>query len=282
MGSNTRLIRENRFFSAFGMTSKMNDWLYPQLHAKNFVLNAPGWINLAFRLSSAFMSRRSVERVTVHQRIPANASHNSCPVSRRLLDVASLPSFLGGTCQCDEGCCINGTDNTANTMVQPDALATHNSVLSNLHKLMAKPPSEERRVSDLNLSTVITAYSGLAGCGSGLIDGRSYVDACSYVSEEVRPRRCCGCRLFKQKRRPPQLFSQEELPRRRFFRCCRRKVGNETGRRCCCWRRTNVDPGRETSTLSIAEEVSHLGELLSNDTLVRDDSFVDSHSFIAT
>jgi len=109
------MSRERRFFAVLGRNSKTNEWLRPQLLGRMIMFNAPSWLNFAFRIASTFMSKSTISKVWLHTSPVGPRIGTLCPYAQQLLGGPDeLPSFLGGTCTCQEhGGCILGMSNSA-------------------------------------------------------------------------------------------------------------------------------------------------------------------------
>lgn len=130
---------EKTFLRALGRSSKVNEWLRPQLIGKTYFFNTPMWLSMAYKVAGNFMSTRSLEKVQVHSarldaRLDARprartssavsledeeegrrsrffsceaaaeeeANGRLCPFALQLLgDARALPSFIGGLCESD-------------------------------------------------------------------------------------------------------------------------------------------------------------------------------------
>merc|ERR1711988_1571447 len=100
--------KDKRFFRALGKSSKRNEWLRPQLIGQTYLFNAPSWLSVAFRFASSFMSKRSMEKVKIHNLKLGErqkAVNRACPFSRQLMGdnvEDALPTFLGGSRAVDD------------------------------------------------------------------------------------------------------------------------------------------------------------------------------------
>lgn len=128
-----RFIQERRFFKAMGASSKMNEWLFPQLIGKTVLLNSPGWVKFAFTVASKFMSPKSIEKVWVSEESSA-PGRGICSFAARLVGQRRLPTFLGGLCEC-EGGCVGRLPNTATAMRSREEGAKHRDMLSGIRRL---------------------------------------------------------------------------------------------------------------------------------------------------
>jgi len=140
----TAFIRDSRFFRVLGQSSRMNEWLRPQLLGRMIMFNAPSWMTMAFRISSAFMSQKTLSKVWVHRARTGGdtgAACDLCPYAIQLLGGReSLPTFLGGGCSCPaSGGCVGGVSNGRAVPRDASELQNHSSVLRAVRRL---PPLE--------------------------------------------------------------------------------------------------------------------------------------------
>ena len=97
-----KMMQNRSFLRALGNSSKVNDWLRPQLFGKTYILNPPRWLSMASRLAGGLMSKKSLEKVWIH---PTKVGEGGglCPFAQRLFEDATvLPKFLGGNADADE------------------------------------------------------------------------------------------------------------------------------------------------------------------------------------
>jgi hypothetical protein len=104
------------FMKAIGDSSKLAEFLYPQLLKRTVLYNPPSFFGIVFSLIKPVMSAKSLEKTTVcpgggaQPRGPRAAA--ACPFAAALFDVDSLPTFLGGACRCSaKGGCVGGRPN---------------------------------------------------------------------------------------------------------------------------------------------------------------------------
>eukprot|EP00931_Biecheleriopsis_adriatica_P005541 TRINITY_DN107040_c0_g1_i1.p1 TRINITY_DN107040_c0_g1~~TRINITY_DN107040_c0_g1_i1.p1 ORF type:complete len:428 (-),score=103.32 TRINITY_DN107040_c0_g1_i1:66-1325(-) len=103
--SSVKMVQERRFLRALGNSSKVNDWLRPQMAGKTYLFNPPMWLSMASKIAAAFMSRKSLEKIVVHSvRVGTSEPRPAlCPFAQQLLgDASALPTFLGGSFEADE------------------------------------------------------------------------------------------------------------------------------------------------------------------------------------
>merc|ERR1712232_1030886 len=98
-----------RFLRVLGRSSKINEWLRPQLVGKTYLLNPPTMLKWAMGVARGFMSRRSMERLDVHRaHVPAICRRGDraasstpqprlCPFAQQLLGGSSPAGLLANT-----------------------------------------------------------------------------------------------------------------------------------------------------------------------------------------
>ena len=100
---------DRRLMSEMGAISKLSESLYPQLLQAIVVLNAPAFVRGMLHIAKPFFSKRVLEKVhfcgnnTKCQNLAPNAIYG-CPVVMRLTTIDTVPTYLGGTCNCPGGC----------------------------------------------------------------------------------------------------------------------------------------------------------------------------------
>ncbi len=111
-GANLGITDANRkFFAAMGDSSKLSEFLHPQLVQRQCVVNAGATFKAVLKMASLFLSKKTVDRFKVCPGFKPGKSAAECPyVSKWMRDVADLPTFCGGTCNC-EGGCVGGVPN---------------------------------------------------------------------------------------------------------------------------------------------------------------------------
>jgi len=113
--SSASMSQDRRFFKILGRNSKMNEWLRPQFMGRAIFFNTPTWMSLAFAIASKLVSQKFLSKIWVHHQNVGleQQGANLCPYAQQLLSADRLPTFLGGTCACQEhGGCVNGMLNS--------------------------------------------------------------------------------------------------------------------------------------------------------------------------
>ncbi|VWU51708.1 sec14-like cytosolic factor or phosphatidylinositol/phosphatidylcholine transfer protein, putative [Hepatocystis sp. ex Piliocolobus tephrosceles] len=101
---------DKRFLKVFAHTSKLSEFLHPQLVGKTYLINAPGYIRITIETLKKFgISRRTLNKLETPKRC-ANKQPADCEWLSLLIDKNGIPSYLGGDCKCENGC-INGFGN---------------------------------------------------------------------------------------------------------------------------------------------------------------------------
>ncbi|KAI8615275.1 hypothetical protein BC830DRAFT_311178 [Chytriomyces sp. MP71] len=110
-------IPDSRFMKVIGDSSKMSEKMFPQLLGKTVYCNAPSWMAWTFNtVVKPLISKKTAEKSVF---CPGNVSgkpFGDCPFLARYMMAESLPTFLGGKCECPGGC-IGGIPNSQTTPV---------------------------------------------------------------------------------------------------------------------------------------------------------------------
>uniref|UniRef100_A0A7S1A7Z5 CRAL-TRIO domain-containing protein n=1 Tax=Noctiluca scintillans TaxID=2966 RepID=A0A7S1A7Z5_NOCSC len=206
-GVTMSMSTERRFFNALGRSSAVNEWLRPQLIGKTIVLNPPRLVKLMFNLASAFMSKKSIEKVLIHKHKVARPSRDSsqlclCPFAELFfggVDTNSLPSFIGGT-----GCSENFPERPSSVEDVPEdfplllAIAHMPLMTDDLVPSYSAPPASEGEVAD------VVPTSRQPSTGQGFFSFYSKDSQSSLLSAESREnytqtrrtsRWCCSWRF---------------------------------------------------------------------------------------
>jgi hypothetical protein len=111
-GANLGIMDANRkFFKAMGESSKISEFLHPQLVQRQCVINASSSFKAVLKMASVFLSKKTLERFVMCSGFDLDKSAADCPyASRWISDMSALPTFCGGTCSC-EGGCVGGVPN---------------------------------------------------------------------------------------------------------------------------------------------------------------------------
>lgn len=111
-GAHLGITDANRkFFAAMGESSKISEFLHPQLVQRQCVVNAGATFKAVLKMASLFLSKKTVDRFKVCPGFRTDMSASECPyVSKWVQDMKDLPTFCGGTCSC-EGGCVGGVSN---------------------------------------------------------------------------------------------------------------------------------------------------------------------------
>lgn len=102
----------SRFASAIGESSKLSEFLYPQLLRRTVLFNPPSFFSVLFAIVKPLLPAKSLEKTAVCPGSLSKPSASACPFAAALFDVNALPTFLGGACRCTaNGGCVAGRPN---------------------------------------------------------------------------------------------------------------------------------------------------------------------------
>ncbi|CAJ1393162.1 unnamed protein product [Effrenium voratum] len=143
-----RMAQNRPFLRALGNSSKVNDWLRPQLFGKTYVFNPPVWLSMAHRVAGGIMSRKSLAKIWVHPgsvNAKTGEENGLCPFAQQLFgDASVLPTFLGGRCSAEAFPSAPRSESSSSPPRQPPLLAGLPPV-----ERQAPQPQSEREDSDL-------------------------------------------------------------------------------------------------------------------------------------
>lgn len=132
---------DRRFLKVFVRTSKLSEFLHPQLVGKTYLINAPSYIRVTIETLKRFgISKRTLNKLII-PKIPANKEPADCDWFHTLVDKEDIPTYLGGNCHCKEGC-IPGFQNSLNEAVVLNAEEVKNEIKRNLEKVKPKSNNE--------------------------------------------------------------------------------------------------------------------------------------------
>lgn len=99
---------DRRLMSEMGAISKLSESLYPQLLQAIVILNAPSLVRGMLHVAKPFFTQRLLEKIhfcgnTQGQNLAQDAIYE-CPVATRLATIDTIPTYLGGACNCPGGC----------------------------------------------------------------------------------------------------------------------------------------------------------------------------------
>ncbi len=114
-GANLGVLDANRnFFKAMGESSKASEFLHPQLVQRQCVVNAASSFKAVLKVASVFLSKKTLDRFAICRGFDLDKSAAMCPyASQWIREMSELPTFCGGTCNC-EGGCVGGVANDFN------------------------------------------------------------------------------------------------------------------------------------------------------------------------
>ena len=107
---------DKRFTAVLGAASKLSETLYPQLLDRAVLINAPYIFGAIWSIIKGLMSAKTRAKVAVCGSSDTRKGDISkCPFAK-LINLHTVPSFLGGGCRCVGGC-VRGVSNEQTAMV---------------------------------------------------------------------------------------------------------------------------------------------------------------------
>lgn len=107
---------DKRFTAVLGAASKLSETLYPQLLDRAVLINVPYIFGAIWSIIKGLMSANTRAKVAVCGSSDTRKGDISkCPFAK-LINLHTVPSFLGGGCRCVGGC-VSGVSNEQTAMV---------------------------------------------------------------------------------------------------------------------------------------------------------------------
>ena len=106
---------DKRFQAVLGESSKLSETHYPQLLDRAVLINVPYIFSAIWSVMKSLLSAKTRSKVAICPGDTLNSDISKCPFAK-LINLNTLPSFLGGQCRCKQGC-ICGTPNDQTTLV---------------------------------------------------------------------------------------------------------------------------------------------------------------------
>ena len=107
---------DKRFTAVLGAASKLSETLYPQLLDRAVLINAPYIFGAIWSIIKGLMNANTRAKVAVCGSSDTRKGDISkCPFAK-LINLHTVPSFLGGGCRCVGGC-VSGVSNEQTAMV---------------------------------------------------------------------------------------------------------------------------------------------------------------------
>jgi hypothetical protein len=89
--------------------------LYPQLLEKVIIINAPWFMAQLWKIATMVLSESLTGKASMCGGTIAEGELMKCPYASKNINIADLPTFVGGTCNCKGGC-VGGVPNDCTTM----------------------------------------------------------------------------------------------------------------------------------------------------------------------
>lgn len=128
---------DRRFLKVFGQTSKMSEFLHPQLVAKTILVNGPSFIRwVVDALKAVGVSRRALDKLWVHKQDGDKPIAQHADISE-FISLDCIPDFLGGNCSCTNGC-VPGSPNDRREPIELDVSRTEARIREKKRNLIAE------------------------------------------------------------------------------------------------------------------------------------------------
>jgi hypothetical protein len=98
------------WMNSFAESSKTAEKVFPQLVETNAMVNCPSWFNWIFAIVRLFLSKKTLDKMKRCGGDAKRGDIGDCPFVRSHLSPTTVPSYLGGSCECPRGC-VPGTPN---------------------------------------------------------------------------------------------------------------------------------------------------------------------------
>ena len=106
---------DKRFQAVLGESSKLSEIHYPQLLDRAVLINVPYIFSAIWSVLKNVLSAKARSKVAICPGDTRKGDISKCPFAK-LVNLETLPSFLGGRCRCKGGC-ICGTPNDQTTLM---------------------------------------------------------------------------------------------------------------------------------------------------------------------
>lgn len=109
------------FMKVMGEASKSTTNIYPNLLGASVMCNPLSSLSIIASALKLLLPASVLEKMKMcGASSTVTGDIAQCPIARMIFhDLETLPSFLGGKCQCKGGCCIGGVKNDCREKLQP-------------------------------------------------------------------------------------------------------------------------------------------------------------------
>ncbi|CRH00838.1 sec14-like cytosolic factor or phosphatidylinositol/phosphatidylcholine transfer protein, putative [Plasmodium relictum] len=137
---------DRRFLRVFANTSKLSEFLHPQLVGKTYLINAPSYIRITIETLKAFgISKRTLNKLEIPKVVPSKEPAD-CDWFSLLVHKDDIPTYLGGNCKCENGC-IPGFENDLENPLNFNTEEIKAEIKNNIKKLKMRK-KENRKGSE--------------------------------------------------------------------------------------------------------------------------------------
>lgn len=98
---------DRQMLKIFGGISRLSEQYYPQLMRQLIIFNSPSMVRGLLALARPFFPAKLIEKLKFCKGQDTHlttAAIAGCPFATRVIDLESIPTFLGGQCNCSGGC----------------------------------------------------------------------------------------------------------------------------------------------------------------------------------
>ncbi|CRG93876.1 sec14-like cytosolic factor or phosphatidylinositol/phosphatidylcholine transfer protein, putative [Plasmodium gallinaceum] len=138
---------DRRFLRVFANTSKLSEFLHPQLVGKTYLINAPSYIRITIETLKTFgISKRTLNKLEI-PKIIAGREPADCDWFTLLVHKDDIPTYFGGNCRCENGC-IPGFENDLDDPLNLNIEEIKAEIKNNFKKLKMKKNEDTQNLEN--------------------------------------------------------------------------------------------------------------------------------------
>lgn len=96
--------QDPRFRAVLAKVSKMSEVYYPQLLGRSVLINVPRLFSALFSAFKLILSKKMLAKIAICPGRTLTEDISRCPFASKVVNLDTLPTFLGGRCRCKPGC----------------------------------------------------------------------------------------------------------------------------------------------------------------------------------